>query len=155
MAEIVKGLDIEGPPNINLPGTDAEGNGILYPENPEASGLFRTLLFFKHGITFRELIRQIDLEKSTDAHRKLMSTHRDYWRVLTGAKDFGDLKLKFNWDHFDLLTHGIDFGLNQLDEYELKDCLDEICPCPRRPHSSAYLKKLRLTIKQVCSSLAA
>ncbi len=151
MAGILKRLDVEGPSNTSLQKADADRNAILYPVNPEGSGLFRFLVFLKHGITFRQLIRQVDIEKSEDAHRKLMSVHRDYWRIQTGEK-FGNLKLKFSWDHFDLITHGLDFGLNELDEHELADCLDEICPCRLR-HSPAYLKKLRMAIKQICGYL--
>ena len=153
MAAILTRLDVEGPSNTSLQSTDTEGNAIFYPVNPEGSPLFRMLVFLKHGVTFRELIRQVDIEKSQAAHRKLISVHRDYWRILTGAK-FHDLKLKFNWDHFEVITHGLDFGLDGLDEYELADCLDEICPC-RLKHSPTYLKKLRMTIKRVYRDVVA
>jgi len=151
MAAVLKPLDIEGRHRIDLPWTGADGELISYPVNPEASGLFRMLVFLKHGTTFRELIHKVDIEKDDSAHKKLMSVHRDYWAVLT-TKHFEDLKLKFNWDHFEIITHGLDFGLDGIDEYELADCLDNICPC-RQKHSATYLKKLRTAIKQTCNRL--
>ena len=151
MAAILKPLDIEGPPNINLRATGEDGEPILYPQNPESSGIFRMIVFLKYGITFRELIRQVDIEKSEAAHRKLMAVHRDHWRILMG-KRFEDLKLKVGMDHFDIITSGLDFGLGKLTEDELADCLDTICPCLQK-HSATYLKKLRTGIKQVCEQL--
>src|SRR5207247_2836072 len=90
MAAILKPLDVEGQFRRDLPSTDESGNTILYPINPEATGVFRMLVFMKHGVTFRELVHKIDVAKDSAAHRKLMSVHRDYWAVLT-TKDFEDL----------------------------------------------------------------
>jgi len=148
---ILRPLDFEDPPNTTLTVTSENGDAIGYPVNPEASGLFRTLVFLKYGITFRELIRQINIEKSSAAHRKLMLVHRLYWRSLT-KEQFEDLKLKFKLDHFQIITHGLDFGLGELDEYELAECLDRICPCLKK-HSSSSLKKLRTGIKKACFGL--
>jgi hypothetical protein len=148
---ILRPLDIElnakDRPHRISPGHD---EAIELPENPESSPIFRKLVFLKHGITFRELIWQlsqfdVDKIKSVAAHKKLMSVHRDYWRLQTGGR-FGDLKLKFAFDHFDLISSGLDFGLNRLDPYELAECLDEICYCGRAKHSATYVKKLRSRI---------
>ena len=136
-AAVVRKLDTEGP--LIVPPAP-EGQGLqLYPENPESSDFFRKIVFLKYGTTFRELVWQIDIERNEAAHRKLMAVHRDYWRLLTGShpKDF---KLKFSMDHFDILTCGIDFGLDKLTPDELADCLDEICPCSRK-HSSRIPQK--------------
>jgi hypothetical protein len=103
------------------------------------------LVFLKHGITFRELIRQIDIDKDPSAHRKLMAVLRIYWRLLSGV-EFKDLKLKFELDHFGIITQGVDFGIDKLTPDESAACLDEICPCWQR-HSLEYLKKLRTRIK--------
>ena len=108
---ILKPLDIEGdePTSAPLPSTvgGEQGNGV-YPQNPESSGIFRMLVFLKHGITFRELIRQVDIDKDPSAHRNLMTIHRIYWRLLSGV-EFKDLNLKFELDHFGM--QGFDFGL--------------------------------------------
>jgi hypothetical protein len=147
VAEILKGIDTEVS-SFN-PITHEGQEGQIYPENPESSPFFRWLIFFKHGITFHELICQIDIEKSRNAHRKLMKVHRDYWKMISGH-NHKDLKLRFNWDHFFIIIEGLDFGFNQLTPEELADCLDEICPCAQR-HSHQYLKKVRTAIKQECS----
>lgn len=145
-------LDIEGLAAIPVHSTLNAHEGIaIYAQNPESSGVFRKLVFLKYGITFPELMERIELTKQAGAYRKLNAIHRDYSRLLLGAR-LEDLKLKFNWDHFDLITQGIDFGLDRLTPYELADCLDEICPCCRR-HSPEYLKKLRIRITQACSRL--
>jgi hypothetical protein len=146
LAEIMKGMFTEGP-SIGPPVDEGE-EGQTYAENPESSPFFRWLVFFKYGITFRELICQIDIEKSPAAHRKLMAVHRDYWKMISGHSH-KDLKLRFNWDHFFIITEGLDFGLDQLTPEELCDCLDEICPCAQR-HSDQYLKKVRTAIMQAC-----
>jgi hypothetical protein len=124
--------------------------GRTYAINPEAMRMFRTLVFLKHGITFRQLI--FEIEKNHDQYPKLIAVHRDFYRMLTGKVPWGGLKLKFNYDHFTLMVQGLDFGLNKLNEFELAECLDEICPCAQR-HSVEYLKKLRQLIKKTCSHL--
>jgi hypothetical protein len=143
-------LDTQGPMIVPPAASQARGMTI-YPENPESSPVFRRLVFLKFGITFRELIRQIDIEKNNAAHRKLMGVHRDYWRLLSGVA-FTNFKLKFNWDHFDIITQGLDFGINTLTADELSECFDEICPCGRE-HSPEYLKKLRARIMKACDGL--
>ena len=149
---VLRPLAWESPPRTDLPSTANGDTGIGYPENPEASFLFRTLVFLKYGVTFSELIRQIDVDKSDSAHRKVMTVHRLYWRVLNGTCLPQDLKLKFSRDHFDIITQGFDFGLAQLTPEELAECLDEICPCEQR-HSPEYLKKLRTRIRQACQRI--
>ena len=116
--------------------------------NPEASPSFRLLVFLKHGITFRDLIHQIDILKDQAAHKKLMVVHRYYGRLLF-KHGFRELKLRFELD-FQILTQGLDFGLKELTPEELAECLDEICPCGRHKHSSEYLKKLRTRMKKAC-----
>ncbi len=152
---VLKPLDIETPTLAPLasPGANRQmdlGKGP-YPQNPESSAIFRLLVFLRYGITFRELIQQIDIEKNAAAHRRLMAVHRDYWRLLSGHT-FKDLKLKFSQIHFDIMTQGIDFGLDNLTPFELSDCLNEICPCGVR-HSPQYYKKLRIRLKQACNRL--
>jgi hypothetical protein len=101
----------------------------------------------KYGITFRELIYQVEIGKSRAAHRKLMAVHRDYWKLIT--KGPAALKVGRKWDHFSVLIQGLDFGLDRLTPEELAECLDEICPCGLR-HSVGYLKKVRTSVKQAC-----
>lgn len=72
--EIVRGLkfhDFDDRKN----GDGQEGIGI--PVNPESSPFFWHLVFMKYGITFRDLVRQVAIEKSPVAQRKLMAVHRD------------------------------------------------------------------------------
>lgn len=149
---VVKPLDTEGPPVIP---PESQGHGIvIHPENPESSAMFRKIVFLKYGITFRELIWQIDIERNATAQRKLMAVHHDYWRLLSGRSLPKDFKLKFNVDHFDILTSGLDFGLDKLTPDELADCLGQICPCSQK-HSAEYLKKLRSRMKQAWERIIA
>jgi hypothetical protein len=143
---ILRPLDTEGP--VIVPPVPPGQEATFYPQNPESSGVFRQIVFLKYGITFRELVRQLDMDKNPDAQRKLMAVHRDYWRLQSGVH-FEDFKLKFGLDHFQLFAQGFDFGIDKLMPDELADCLDEICPCQQR-HSPEYLKKLRTRIKQAC-----
>jgi hypothetical protein len=145
-------LDLEGPIGAQLPLTGHEHEEtIIYAQNPESSAIFRQMVFLKYGVTFRELIRQIDIEKNPKAQRKLMAVHRDFWRLQSGIR-FEDLKLKFSYKHFKITVDGVDFGLDVLTHDELADCLDEICPCGQK-HSPEYFKKLRTRIKQACNRL--
>lgn len=149
---VFKRLDIEGPISVPLPSTDPEQEGsVVYPQNPESSAIFRQMVFLKYGITFGDLIYQIDIEKSANAHRKLMAVHRDFWRLKSGIR-FENLKLKFSYKHFKIMVDGVDFGLDSLTQDDLADCLDKICPCGQK-HSPEYLKKLRTRIKQACNRL--
>jgi hypothetical protein len=146
---VFKQLDIEGPVGVPLSSTYRKEQETAYSQNPESSPIFRQLAFLKYGVTFRELIHRIDIEKSPVAQRHLMAVHRDYWRIQSGIR-FEDLKLKFGFKHFQIPTNGLDFGLDKLTADELADCLNEICPCQQR-HSTEYLKKLRIRMKQACS----
>jgi hypothetical protein len=123
---------------------------MAYAVNPESEGLFRYLVFLKHGITFRSLIMEI--EKDRRAYRKLLQVHRDYYRLLSGQLPMDRLKLKFNWDHFTIIVEGLDFGLSELNEIELAACLDVICPCGES-HSEEYFKKLRARIRSACERI--
>jgi hypothetical protein len=120
-------------------------------EIPELSPLFRTIVFLRYGISFRELIRQVAVNRDPVAHRKLMRVHSDYWRLLSGD-ELTDLKLKFTSDHFDIMTQGFDFGFEKLTPHELADCLDELCPCGQR-HSPQYYKRVRAAIRRACKQL--
>ena len=145
---ILKPLDAEPQQRNTQQNSSGDNEGVVvYAVNPELSAFFRKLVFLKYGITFPELIWQVDVEKRSDAHRKLMAVHKDYWRVQTG-QGFRDLKLKFSWDHFDMIAHGLDFGFDRLDHYELAECLDEICPFGQPKHSPEYVKKLRTQMKK-------
>jgi hypothetical protein len=152
---ILKPLDIELKPKDRQQSSSGSDNeAIVYPQNPESSAVFRKFVFLKDGITFRELIRRVDIRKDPDAHRKLMAVHNDYWQVQTGA-GFRDLRLKFSWDHFDIIASGLDFGFGRLDHYEMAECLDEMCPCGQPKHSAEYIKKLRTQIKKLWRSIQA
>jgi hypothetical protein len=150
---ILKPLDIElNIEDRQLPAYGSDRTAIEDPVNPESSPIFRMFVFLKYGITFRELIWQIDIKKDRDAHRKLMAVHKDYWRAQSG-NGFRDLKLKFSWDHWNIIASGLDFGFDRLDHYEMAECLDEMCPCGQPKHSAEYLKKLRTQIKKVWKNI--
>jgi hypothetical protein len=124
--------------------------GKGYAVNPEASPFFRFVVFLKLGITFRELITE--LEKDRSSYAKLLKVHRDYERLHVGKASVRDLKLKFNLDHFSIMLQGLAYGLNELSELELAACFDEICPCAQR-HSVEWLKKFRTRVKKACEHL--
>jgi hypothetical protein len=124
--------------------------GFAYAQNPESSGLFRTLAFLKHGVTFRSLV--VDIEKNGHGYEKLLQVHQDYYRLMSGQLPMDRLKLKFNLNHFSIIVQGFDFGLDQLNEIELAACLDVICPCAER-HSEEYFRKLRARIWKVCQKI--
>ena len=142
--EIIKPLDGE-----QWPGGGELGRG--YAVNPESSGIFRSLVYLLLGITFRELIT--DLENNPHAYRKLLKAHNAYCRLRLGKTSYNDLKLKFHNDHFSIMVQGLDFGLDQLNEWQLVDCFDEICPCGRSRHSVGSLSKFRTTVKRACERL--
>jgi hypothetical protein len=144
--EIVKPLDGEV-----WPWPMSEQPGKTYITNPESCYMFRTLVFLKYGITFRELVCQI--ERDPEAYQKLMRVHEDYRRFRWG-RSLDRLKMKFNLTHFQIISQGLDFGLKELNQEDLAECFDEICPCSK-PHSSDYLKKLRAQIIKACMSLPA
>jgi hypothetical protein len=126
-------------------------SGKAYLSNPESCSFFRTLVFLKHGITFRELVTQI--EKSPQAYRKWIRVHEDYYRLRFGKRSIENLQLKFNLTHFQVIDRGLAFGLKELNQWELADCLDEICPCGSRQHSAEYVGKLRTRIIKAVNSL--
>jgi hypothetical protein len=124
-----------------------------YAQNPEANSIFRTLVFLEHGITFRELVTRAETDR--EAHDMLLRVHRDWYRMRWEGRSFEAMKLRFNLDHFGIIVDGIDYGLEKLDEAELAECLDDICPCGRKRHSVDYLKKRRLEILKACRNLVA
>lgn len=143
-SEILKPLDGE-----IWPVRAEAGKG--YAVNPESSALFRDFVFLILGITFRELI--VQLEKDPAVYPKLLKVHRAYYRFCIGKVSFRDLKLKFHYDHFSIMVQGLDFGLAALNEWELADCFDEICPCGRYRHSPGVLSRFRTEVKQACERL--
>lgn len=148
---VLRRLDIERPPVIPASAKARSLGGGTYPQNPEASALFRLMVFLKYGITFRELIYELDINKDSIAHRRLMAVHRDFWRVQSGTR-LQDIKLKFSWDHFYLITDGFDFGIKKLTAEQLGDCLDKICPCQQK-HTPDYYKKVRAWVDKACQRL--
>jgi|SRR5581483_10543068 len=129
-----------------------------YAQNPEANSIFRTLVFLEHGITFRELVTRSEAQKgeeAREAHDMLLRVHRDWYRMRWEGRSFEAMKLRFNMDHFGIILDGIDYGLEKLDEAELAECLDDICPCGREKHSPDYIKKLKIEILRVCRKLVA
>jgi hypothetical protein len=146
VADILKPLDGEVWP---WPVAGEPGKGYL--TNPEASSFFRTLVFLKYGLTFRELVTEI--ERNPKAYRKWIRIHEDYYRLRFGKRSFDDLQLKFNLTHFQVIERGLPFGLRRLNQWELADCFDEICPCGSNQHSAEYLGKLRARIVKALESL--
>jgi hypothetical protein len=142
--EIMKPLDGE-----QWLGGGEPGRG--YAVNPESSGIFRNLVYLLLGTTFRELITE--LEKTPRAYSKLLKVHNAYYRLRLGKASYSDLKLKFHNDHFSIMVQGLDFGLDQLNEWQLADCFDEICPCGRWRHSVGSLSKFRTSVKRACERL--
>jgi hypothetical protein len=128
----------------------ALGAGKARVINPEDSPFFRQLVFQKLGITYRELITE--LERDRGLYATLLKIHRDYQRLHTREASFHNLKLKFHFDHFSIMVQGLDYGLSELNERELASCFNEICPCAQR-HSVEWLKKFRIRVKKACEHL--
>jgi hypothetical protein len=128
------------------------GSGKAYVTSPESNSLFRELVFLKYGITYRELM--VEVEKNPSAYRDLLSVHNDFSRFLAGKLKMCDLKLKFRFIHFQMMVQGFDHGILDLNAWELASCYDEICPCGQK-HSVDYLKKLRLRVYKACLRLLA
>jgi hypothetical protein len=126
--------------------------GKGYITNPEACPFFRDLVFLRYGVTFRELVCEVD--RNPKAYQQWMRVHAAYRRFKWGGS-LDRSKMKFNVDHFQIIVQGLDFGFKQLNQEELAECLDEICPCGSQNHSSDYLKKLRARIIKCCRSLKA
>jgi hypothetical protein len=144
--DILKPLDGEVWP---WPVTGEPGKG--YITNPEACSFFRTLVFLKYGVTFRELVTEI--ETNPKAYRKWIRVHEDYYHLRFGRRSLDNLQLKFNLKHFQVIERGVAFGLKGLNQWELADCLNEICPCGSNQHSAEYLGKLRTRIVKALESL--
>src|ERR1017187_1957186 len=73
-SEIAKPLDGE-PTRWRLRGKPGAG----YITNPEACPMFRTLVFLKYGVTFRELV--CELERSPKAFDKWKRVHTAYHKM--------------------------------------------------------------------------
>jgi hypothetical protein len=126
-------------------------SGKAYITNPEASSFFRTLVFLKYGVTFRELVTEI--EGDPKAYKKWLKVHEDFYRLRSGKRSFDDLQLKFNMTHFQVIEQGLRYGLKDLNQWELEDCLNDICPCGSQQHSAEYVSKLRTRITKALASL--
>jgi len=106
--------------------------------------MFHWLCWFRYGKTAEQLVREYDsgsLKAAKQVHK--LSTEYDEWRF--GELDPNELKFKTDVDHFDLMTSGLDLGLENLTALELSDCFDELCPCSG-PHVQENLSKLRARI---------
>jgi hypothetical protein len=136
-----------------MPWPTANENAVdpsRYTTNPEADSIFRTLVFLKYGVTFRELILRSETDK--EAHHNLLKAHKAWYRFRWENHLLQGMKLRFDLDHFQIILQGLDFGLKELDQTELAKCLDKICPCNQK-HSAEYLKKLRTRIIKRCEEL--
>jgi hypothetical protein len=119
-----------------------------YITSPESSPFFRQLVFFMYGITFRELM--VEIEKDPNACRKLMRIHVAFSRLQAGKGGYNHPRLKFKLTHFQVMVQGLDFGFEDLNEWELASCFDEICPCDQK-HSVESMKKFRVRVKKACA----
>jgi len=135
------GLDGEVTPTVSEPNRG-------YIRNPESTPFFRQLVFFMYGITFRELM--VEIEKNPKAYGKLLRIHAAYSRLHSGEDGFNHARLKFKLTHFQIMVQGLDFGIDSLNEWELASCFDEICPCAQK-HSVESMKKFRLKVKKACA----
>jgi hypothetical protein len=135
------GLDGEG----TFSGTAAK---TTYITSPESSAVFRELVFLRHGITYRELM--VEIETDPSAYTKLMQVHVAFSRFGARKGDLDHPKLKFKLTHLQVMVQGLDFGFEDLNERELTSCFDEICPCAQR-HSLEYMKKFRVSVKKACT----
>ncbi|MBZ5643908.1 MAG: hypothetical protein LAO19_14195 [Acidobacteriia bacterium] len=106
--------------------------------------MFHWLCWFRYGKTAEQLVREYDsgsLKAAKQVHK--LSMEYDQWRF--GQLDPNNLKFKTDVDHFDLMTSGLDLGLENLTALELSSCFDELCPCSG-PHVQENLVKLRARI---------
>jgi hypothetical protein len=137
-------------------GVDGEGTfsgadiNRSYITSPESSPVFRELVFFMYGITFRELV--VEIEKDPNAHSKLMRVHGAFSRLRAGEGGLNHSRLKFKLTHFQVMVQGLDFGFKDLNEWELASCFDEICPCAQK-HSVESMKKFRVRVKKACEHI--
>jgi hypothetical protein len=106
--------------------------------------MFHWLCWYRYGKTAEHLVREYD-SGSLKAARQLhkVSMEYDEWRF--GKLDPNELKFKTDVDHFELMTSGLDLGIENLTALELSSCFDELCPCGS-PHVQENLSKLRARI---------
>jgi hypothetical protein len=106
--------------------------------------MFHWLCWYRYGKTAEQLVREYD-SRSLKAARQLhkVSMEYDEWRF--GKLDPNKLKFKTDVDHFELMTSGLDLGIENLTALELSSCFDELCPCGG-PHVQENLSKLRIRI---------
>jgi hypothetical protein len=105
---------------------------------------FHWLCWFRFCKTAEQVVREYEsgsLKAARQLHR--VSMEYDEWRF--GKLDPNELKFKTDVDHFDLMTSGLDLGLENLTPLELSSCFDELCPCGA-PHVQENLSKLRFRI---------
>jgi hypothetical protein len=144
-AKIYAGLDGEREMILTEP-------GVSYATSLDYSGIFRMLVFLKFGLTYRNLMTAIDLDRSAEAYKKYQKVHFDMFRFKCLGFKLEDLKLRFQYHHFTLMVQGFDFGIPSLNEEELAKCFDAICPCNKR-HSAPYMKRLRREIRKAVAQL--
>jgi hypothetical protein len=102
------------------------------------------LCWYRYGKTAEQLVGEYD-SGSLKAARQLhkVSMEYDEWRF--GKLDPNELKFKTHVNHFELMTSGLDLGVENLTALELSSCFDELCPCSG-PHVQENLSKLRARI---------
>ena len=109
--------------------------------------MFHWLCWFRYGKTAEHLVREYDsgsFKAAKQVHK--LSLEYDNWRF--GKLDPNKLKFKTDVDHFDLMTAGLDLGIERLTPLELASCFDELCPCGG-PHFPEHLAKLRARIAKM------
>jgi hypothetical protein len=106
--------------------------------------MFHWLCWYRYGKTAEQLVREYN-SGSLKAARQLhkVSMEYDEWRF--GKLDPNNLKFKIDIDHFELMTSGLDLGIENLTALELSSCFDELCPCGDS-HVQENLVKLRVRI---------
>ncbi|MGB9403721.1 MAG: hypothetical protein WCA98_09275 [Candidatus Acidiferrales bacterium] len=102
------------------------------------------LCWFRYGKTFEQLKAEHEAGNFKAAKQfHALGLEFDKWKL--GRLDPNTLKFKIDQDHFDLMAHGLDLGLENLSPQDLANCFDELCPCGR-PHDPENLRKLRARI---------
>jgi hypothetical protein len=109
----------------------------------------RSLLAWLHRMRHNKPFWR-DLQESErgdiKASSRILRTVRDYESLRRPGTGSLPLPTKCESDHTALFRFGLYYGLDRLNADELSSCFDELCPCPRKKHSTDYLKKLRTSI---------
>jgi hypothetical protein len=107
--------------------------------------VYHWLCWFKYNKT----VKTLQAEYASGSFKAAKQFHQlnlefDKWRL--GLTDPNKMKFKTDLDHFDLITAGLNLGIETLTPTELADCFDALCPCGG-PHFPENLSKLR---KRIC-----